>query len=103
DVAASRADFLRTREDYRHDRQKDLVDLDEKIAKLEAKAKTTTGKTRGEILAALPDLRRKRDVFKRDFEKLGDATSASWDETKARLDHEWDDAKSALDHAPSTM
>lgn len=103
DDATNRADFLRKREDYRHDRASDLVDLDEKIGKLEAKEKTATGKTKAEIDVALKDIRAKRAVFKRDFDALGRSTAASWDDTKARLDHEWDDVKSALDKAPSTI
>src|SRR5579862_2596158 len=44
-VAAAQTDFEKAREDYRHTKMNDLADLDAKVAKLEAKEKTATGKT----------------------------------------------------------
>src|SRR5689334_16053095 len=46
EVANARNDFERTREDYRHDRTDDLTRLDKRIADLDAKARTATGKTK---------------------------------------------------------
>lgn len=96
-VAAAQNDFSTTREDYRHGVQSKLVDLDKKLAELEAKAKTATGKTKAELDSTLPGLRTRRDAFVADFKTLDTTTATSWDATKARLDKEWTDLKTSVD------
>jgi hypothetical protein len=96
-VAAARADFEKSREDYRHDRQRDLADLNKKITDLEAKQMTATGKERATLDANLPMLRSRRDTFVADLQRLDQATPASWDGARASLDREWDALKAALD------
>jgi predicted nucleic acid-binding Zn-ribbon protein len=96
-VAAARADFERSREDYRHGRQQDIADVNKKIADLEAKQKTATGKERAILDSNLPALRARRDTFAADLQRLDDATPASWDGARASLDKEWYALKTALD------
>ncbi|MGO9839269.1 MAG: hypothetical protein ACLP1X_34235 [Polyangiaceae bacterium] len=96
-IAAARADFEKSREDYRHGRQEDLADVNKKIADLEAKQRTATGKERATLDANLPTLRSRRDAFVADLQRLDDATPASWDGARASLDREWDALKTALD------
>ncbi|HEV3190905.1 MAG TPA: hypothetical protein VGY54_10435 [Polyangiaceae bacterium] len=99
DIAGARASFDKTREDYRHSRTVDLSDLDKKIADLEAKAKTSTGKARANLGVDLPGIRAKRQAFAQDLESSEIATAATWDEAKANLDKDWDTLKGAVNKA----
>jgi hypothetical protein len=96
-VIAAQKDFERTREDYRHERQKDLDDLDVKIADIEAKGKTATGATKAHIDQSLAAIRSQRAAFGMDLRAAESATASSWDAEKARLDKEYDSLKSAID------
>jgi predicted small lipoprotein YifL len=96
-IAAARADFEKSREDYRHGRQQDLADVNKKVADLEAKQPTATGKQRALLDSNLPILRSRRDSFVADLQRLDQATPASWDGARASLDKEWDALKAALD------
>jgi hypothetical protein len=98
-VAAARTDFERTREDYRHSRQTDLDEIDAKIAKLEAKSATETGKAKADLDAKLPQIRAQRVAVGADFRALMGTTSSAWDDAKARVDKEWESLKSAVDSA----
>jgi hypothetical protein len=98
-IAAARADFEKTREDYRHSRTTDLSDLDKQVAELEAKAEAATGKTKADLDVKLPVIHAQRDAFVRDMQALDRASSATWDQSKANLDREWDALKDAVDKA----
>jgi hypothetical protein len=99
DIARARADFDKSREDYLHGRRLDLDDLDKRVADLEAKSKTATGKTEAGYDARLPALRAQRDAFVHHLQALASSTAATWDEAKASLDKEWDALKTAADNA----
>ena len=45
-IAQAQADFMKMREDFRHNLSQSLVELDKKVALLEAKAKHAEGKTK---------------------------------------------------------
>jgi biopolymer transport protein ExbB/TolQ len=98
-IASARADFEKDREEYRDRRQQDLVDVNKKIAELEAKQRTATGKEKARLDQNLPTLRAQRDTFANDLQHLSDVTPASWDGTKKSMDKEWDALKAALDKA----
>jgi predicted double-glycine peptidase len=98
-IADAQATFLKMREDYRHDTTNKLVDLDHKIADLEAKAKTATGKTKLDLDAQLTRIRAQRAAFSDDWKQIETASAATWDATKTRLDKEWTDLKAAVDRA----
>ena len=99
DIAKARADFDKSREDYLHGRRLDLDDLDKKVAELEAKAKTATGKNRADYDARLAAIRAQRDAFARHMQAVGSATADTWDAAKANLDKEWEALKKAVDDA----
>jgi vacuolar-type H+-ATPase subunit H len=99
DIAAARTDFERTREDYRHSRTTDLTRLDKKIADLDAKARTATGKTKADLDAHLPAIRQQRDDFVRDMVALDRTSPDTWDQAKSNLDKEWDSLESSVDKA----
>ncbi len=95
-VASAQADFDKTREDYRHSRQTDLDDIDAKIAKLEAKATTATGKAKADLDAKLPSIRAQRASIGADLRSLQMSTASTWDDAKARTDKEWEALKAAV-------
>jgi phosphoenolpyruvate-protein kinase (PTS system EI component) len=99
EIAAARANFEKTREDYRHARATDLSDLGKKVADLEAKAKTSTGKIKSDLRAHLSAILAAREAFVRDLQALDKTTAAAWDEAKAKLDREWGALKATVDKA----
>ena len=98
-IAEAQASFLKLREDYRHDSTEKLVDLDHKIADLEAKAKTATGKKKADLVVQLGQIRTQREAFSTDWKSIESASATTWDATKTRLDKEWTDLKAMVDHA----
>src|SRR5450432_124288 len=98
-IAEAQASFLKMREDYRHDTTTKLVDLDHRIADLEAKSKTSTGKKKADLDAQLAQIRTQRGAFADDWKSIETASATTWDGTKSRLDKEWVDLKSAVDRA----
>lgn len=99
DSGPARADFEKTREDYRHARAADLIELDKKIADLEAKEKTAKDKAKVQLQTELTTIRAKREAFVRDMYALADATSAAWDEETAKVARDWDALKAAVEKA----
>jgi hypothetical protein len=98
-VAVAQVDFEKTREDYRHSKQTDLDSLDTKIAKLETKERTATGKTRDQLDSLLPTIRAQRASFAADFRALLSSSASTWDVAKDHLDKEWDSLSSAVNNA----
>lgn len=98
-TAEAQANFLKMREDYRHEVTEKLVDLDHKIADLEVKARTATGKTRTELDARLKQIHSERDAFVSEYKGIEVASASTWDSTKARLDKSWGELKKLVDNA----
>lgn len=95
----AQASFMKMREDYRHEVTKNLVDLDKKIADLEVKSSTATGKTKTDLDASLKQIHADRDAFVNDYKGVEGASAATWDSTKVRLDKSWDELKKRVDGA----
>ena len=98
-VADAQANFVKMREDFRHDVNQDLAKVDKDIADLEAKAKTAKGKTKSDIDAALPNIHSLRDSVTTEYRSLELASAVTWDSAKARVDKAVDDLKKAIDKA----
>jgi hypothetical protein len=99
-IAAAQADFLKSREDYRHEKQLDLEKLDQDIAGLDAKVKSQqTAKGKSDMQAKLSGIHAQRDAFASDFRSLDNATMATWDDAKLRVDKEWSDLRAAVEKA----
>jgi hypothetical protein len=96
-IAAAEADFGKLREDYRHKVQADLIDVDKKIDRLEAKSKTATGKAKADLDANLTAIRSRRMVFASDVKSLEVATAPAWNDTKAKVDKDFNDLKALVD------
>jgi hypothetical protein len=98
-VAEQQAKFTKMREDYRHATVEKLITLDKKIADLEARVQTTSGKTRANIEATLKQIHAARDRFNADFNALEAASANTWDDAKARLDKELADMQSLVNNS----
>ena len=98
-VAAAEADFAKARDDYRHDMQINLADLDKKLADLDGKAQKAVGNSRSNLTAKSHSLHVQRDAFAREVDSLGSTAAADWDATKERVDREWDALKKDTDKA----
>jgi hypothetical protein len=96
-IAEAQRSFAQTREDYRHDVQENIDQIDQKLANLEARSKKAVGKKKLELDSRLPGLRSRRDQFVRDAKVIDTETATTFDATKARLDKEWVDLKAAVD------
>ncbi len=70
-----------------------------KIADLEAKSKTATGKKKADLDVQLGQIRTQRESFANDWKTIETASATTWDATKSRLDKEWSDLKSMVDRA----
>jgi hypothetical protein len=95
-VAAARADFETTRENYLHARRLDLIDLDKKIDDLETAP--TTG-VKADYRTRLSAISAQREAFARHMASVETATPATWDAATKKLDQEWDSLKRAVDAA----
>jgi hypothetical protein len=95
-IAEAQASFMKLREDYRHDVSTDLVDIDQKIAKLTAKEQTMSGQGKADFDTRLMQIRGARDTFATDYQTLEATSARTWDDTKARLDKEMSALKSLV-------
>lgn len=98
-ISTARADFETTREDYLHRRRLDLIELDAKIANIDANARTATSNTKADVQARLSAIGAQRTAFAHHLQTLDTATGATWDSSRASLDEEWDALKKAVDDA----
>lgn len=96
-TAEARADFLKLRENYRHEVTNKLVALDKKIADLEAKANTSAGQKKLELEARLQEIRRERDAFVNDYRGIEAISADAWDTTKKNLETAWSRLESLVD------
>ncbi len=97
EIADARADFRTLREDYRHATATKLVELDKKVANLEARALEANGEKKAELETKLKNVRAQREVFIKDYQSLDDVNASTWDATKARLDQEWAELERRVD------
>lgn len=97
EIAAAQRDFSKRREDYRHDLETKLIDVDKKIEVLEAKSAAATGKAKAELDQKLASVRARRASLRDDAQRLDAATATTWDDAKARVDKELSELKSTVE------
>jgi hypothetical protein len=97
-MSAARAEFETTRENYLHGRRLDLIDLDRRIADLDAASPASAAKA-ADLRARLSAIHAQRDAFGRHMGTLDAAPAATWDASTKKLDQEWDALKRAVDAA----
>jgi hypothetical protein len=90
--------FSKLREDYRHEVNSKLTDLDKKIADLEVKAKAEPAK-RAELDAKLADIRASREAFVNEYRTIETASATTWDDVKKRVDKSWEALEAKVNHA----
>jgi hypothetical protein len=98
-VAEAQANFRQMREDYRHKVTGDLTSLDKRITELESKDKTSTGKTKTQLDASLPNIHALRENVNTEYRSLEYASALTWDDAKGRVDKAYDELKKAIDKA----
>jgi hypothetical protein len=97
-MSSARAEFEMTRENYLHTRRLDLIDLDKRIADLEASPPSSMAKA-ADVRARLSTINAQRDAFGRHMAVLETAPAATWDASTKKLDQEWDALRRAVDAA----
>lgn len=97
EISEASRNFNKLREDYRHDMDEKLVELDKDIAELDGKLSTATGNARTELQAKLPEVKRQREAFMAEYRSLENASAATWDATKERVDKAWNELDKSVD------
>jgi len=95
-IASARDEFFQMRDDYRTKALTQLVDLDGKIAKLDAKAASAT-KAKTDLQASLTAIHAQREAVAQDVRSIDVTTTATFDVTKARIDQELSDLRTLVD------
>lgn len=98
-ISTAWADFETTRENYLHRRRLDLIELDKKIANIDASARTKSGNVGADTRARLSAIGSQRDAFARHVQALEVVTAATWDGAATSLDQEWEALRKAVDDA----
>lgn len=96
-IAEANADYLKLREDFRHDTNQKVVSLNERIAKAEARLGTETGQARSKLMEGLPAVRASREAFLKNLDGLKDTTATTWDSAKTSLQKQWDELEKLVD------
>jgi len=95
--------LAKARAEYRDKTRAELRDVDAKIADLEARQSTATGKARADVVASLDDLRQKRELLRVDLQRIDTASADAWDQLKSKVDADVDAVKKARKSAPQKI
>jgi hypothetical protein len=96
---AAHADFMKMRENFRHETTRNLVDLDRKVDILTVEADHSTGQEKTDRDAGLMQIHASRDAFQKLSQSLDSASESTWDDAKSRVDKEWTDLEALVDKA----
>lgn len=99
-IADAQANFMKLREDFRHETTNNLLEIDRRITNLEAEAKTLAGKQKADLESKLATIRTQREQFSKDYQTIEAASASTWDEIKVRLQKQWKDLEKAVHAAP---
>ena len=97
--AGAQATFDKLREDYRHEVNTKLTELDKKIADLDAKAKTEAPKKKADLDAKLADIHASREAFVNEYRTVETASASTWDDVKKRVDKSWSELEAKVNRA----
>jgi hypothetical protein len=95
-ILSAQDEFLRMREEFRTKALSELVDVDGKIAKLDAKAQSAT-KAKSDLQANLAAIRAQREAVVDDVRSIDSTTTATFDGAKARVEKELSDLRTVVD------
>jgi uncharacterized protein YPO0396 len=99
--ALAENDFAKTREDYRHNLQSNVDELNRKLDELDESATKATGKAKDDLRARSGSLHAEADALAKDLRSLDTASVETFDATRARLDKEWKHLKADADRDAS--
>jgi hypothetical protein len=99
EIADAQEKFSKMREEFRHDLESKLVDVDKEIAGLRSSALTKTGKEKVKLESNLPIIEQRRTSVKEAFEQLEHASASTWDQAKGEVEKRWKELKSSVDAA----
>lgn len=99
EIADAQEKFSKMREEYRHDLQSKLVEVDKEIAELRTQAATETGKKKQQIDANLPIIDERRTRLSEAFRELEQASATTWDRAKGEVEKRWDELKHSVESA----
>jgi regulator of protease activity HflC (stomatin/prohibitin superfamily) len=99
DISEAQEKFSKIREEFRHDFQSKLLEVDKEIADLRTKSATEGGKKKEKLDANLPVIDDRRARFVTAFDRLQEASATTWDETKNEVEKRWQELKNAVDAA----
>lgn len=94
--AGAQGDFQALRETYRHDKNKALIELDTRIAELEALSLTAKGEEKARREPALRQIAQLRADFIAGYDGLEKVDAAQWDLERDRVERLWDAFQTAV-------
>ncbi len=89
-IAGANGDFQALREAYRHEKAQALVELDTRVAELEAMALTADSEEKARREPVLRQIAQLRADFIRAYDELETVDAAQWDTERDRVDRLWD-------------
>lgn len=99
EIAKAQETFSKMREDFRHDLQTKLVELDKDIAELRTQSATQTGKKKEKLNANLPIIDERRSRVTEAFRDLEQANATTWDRVKGEVEKRYDELKHSVESA----
>lgn len=99
EIADAQEKFSKMREEYRHDLESKLVDVDKEIAGLRSQALTKTGKEKAQIESNLPIIEQRRSSLTDAFQRLEQASATTWDQAKSEVEKRWSELKDSVQAA----
>jgi len=99
EIAKAQEKFSKMREEFRHDLQTKLVELDKDIAELRTQSVTQTGQKREKINANLSIIEERRSRVTEAFRELEQANATTWDRVKGEVEKRYDELKHSVESA----
>lgn len=99
EFAGAQEKFSKMREEFRHDLELKLVEVDKEIAELRTQSTTENGKKKQQIDANLPIIDERRARLNDAYQRLEQANASSWDQAKGEVQKRWDELKHSVEAA----
>ncbi len=93
DTTGAPVGYSEAKEEFKRETRKTLAELDQDMAKLEAKAQEAGSAAKAKAKAELRELEAKRTTVKEDMEKLEGSSREAWEAAKAKVKGEVDELK----------
>lgn len=97
DTSVAKVGYSEEKEKFKRETRKTLAELDNKLAKLEAKAKEAGSQVKAGAKDGLRELKTKRSAIKGDMERLEASSKETWEAVKNKLKKEIDELEAKYD------